>query len=179
MQSSYGNHPCPRLQVLNLSAYVAGTAYEPSDYPDCQGSRRAVQCSWRCVVHVPMNRWSASVLHYDHPWVTSIVATQVLSIRYSWQLYVSHTFTYLILTHPHIYTVADLGCKCTPFGGYSNVFCVHNCEWLWGLSPNWISQSNSSYEHIHVTGSGRGIPKIFGCTSRASGWTLLSKFLNF
>ena len=45
-------------------------------------------------------------------------------------------------------------------------------------NPNWISQSNSSHECIHATGSGRGNPKIFRCALRASGWTPLSKFLN-
>ena len=37
------------------------------------------------------------------------------------------------------------------------------------------------HECIHVTGSGRGNPNIFGCTLHASGWTPpppLSKFLN-
>ena len=34
------------------------------------------------------------------------------------------------------------------------------------------------YECIYVTGSGHGNPKIFGCTSCASGWTPLSKFLD-
>ena len=55
-------------------------------------------------------------------------------------------------------------------------------ELLWdiqfGLPAIWIIRSDNNYvcrEYIHITGSGRGNPIIFGCTSRTSGWT---KFLN-
>ena len=44
-----------------------------------------------------------------------------------------------------------------------------------------ILRSDNNYvchKRIYVTRSGRGNPKIFGCASRTSGWTPLSKFLN-
>ena len=51
-----------------------------------------------------------------------------------------------------------------------------------GLPAIFISYSYNNngvcHECIYVIGSGHGIPKIFRCTSRASGWTSLSKFLN-
>ena len=47
-----------------------------------------------------------------------------------------------------------------------------------GLSPNWISRSNSNHKCIHVTRIGAWQPKNFSCASRTSGWTPLTKFLN-